>query len=60
MDKEKFIEILESIDIPVNEGIQNDKDKNKYPRIVFWDYVWEPYTASGIRSEEHTSELQSR
>lgn len=46
MDKEKFVEILKSIEIPTNEGIQNDKNTNKYPRIVYWDYAWEPMVAS--------------
>lgn len=54
MDKEKFIKILQSIEVPVNEGIQNDKDTNKYPRIVFWDYLWEPVTAS---NSEYTTNI---
>ena len=47
MNKEELIEILESLNIPINEGIQNDKDTNVYPRIVFWEYRWEPITGSG-------------
>ncbi len=47
MTKNKLIEILKSLNIPVNEGIQNDKDANIYPRIVFWDYLWDPILASG-------------
>ena len=47
MNKEELIEILESLNIPINEGIQNDKDTNGDPRIVFWEYGWEPITASG-------------
>lgn len=39
--------IFESLDIPFNEGIQNDKNKNAEARIVYWDYFWEPLIASG-------------
>lgn len=47
MEKEKLIEIFESLRIAFNEGIQNDKNANQYPRIVFWEYYWEPIPASG-------------
>ncbi len=47
MEKQELIKILQSINIPVSEGIQNDKDINKFPRIVFWEYYWEPMPASG-------------
>ena len=47
MNKEELIKILESLKIPINEGIQNDKDTNIYPRIVFWEYGWDPITGSG-------------
>lgn len=54
MIKQDLIEILKKLDIPVNEGIQNDTDTNKYPRIVFWEYVWEPLTSSG---EEYNTKV---
>lgn len=47
MNKEKFVEILNSLKIPVDEGIQKDKNNNADPRIVFWDFVWSPNIASG-------------
>lgn len=51
LKKEELIEILESLNIPVNEGIQNDKNSNAPERIVFWDYVWDPISASGKEYE---------
>lgn len=47
MNKEKLIEILNSLEIPVNEGIQNDQNKNVYPRVVFWEYDWDDMLGSG-------------
>lgn len=46
MDKEELLKILNSLNINYDEGIQNI-DSNIYPRLVFWDYVWEPLIASG-------------
>lgn len=46
MNKEQLEELLKELHIPFNEGIQNDKDTNVYPRIVFWEYVWDPNVAS--------------
>lgn len=46
MNKEELVELLKELDIPVNEGIQNDKNTNSYPRIVFWEYGWDPIVAS--------------
>jgi len=46
MNKKELKELLNELEIPVNEGIQNDKDINVYPRIVFWEYVWDPIIAS--------------
>lgn len=47
MEKQELIKVLQSIHVAVSEGIQNDKDVNKFPRIVFWEYYWEPMPASG-------------
>ncbi len=46
MNKDDLVNLLNELDIPVNEGIQNDRYTNIYPRIVFWDYVWDPIIAS--------------
>ncbi|WP_279000973.1 hypothetical protein [Thomasclavelia cocleata] len=46
MKKEKLIEILESLGIAVNEGESSVSNSSRYPRIVFWDYIWEDKIAS--------------
>lgn len=46
MQKTDFIELLEKLDIPFNEGIQNDLERDTYPRLVFWDYVWDDVDSS--------------
>ena len=46
MTKQEYIEILQSLEIPINEGIQNDKNTDVYPRVVFWDIAWEDIMAS--------------
>lgn len=46
LDKDVFLRIIESSGIPFNEGI-NDDAINSNPRIIFWDFVWEPISASG-------------
>lgn len=47
MNKNELEKILEGLNIPFNEGISNDKYQNTFPRIVYWDFLWEPFTASG-------------
>lgn len=47
LSKEDLVLIFKSLEIPYNEGIQLDKNKNAEARIVFWDYYWEPLVASG-------------
>ena len=46
MNKDTYINLLKSLQIPINEGIQNDNDKDVYPRIVFWEMAWDPITSS--------------
>lgn len=46
MKKEEYIALLKELNIPINEGIQNDKDTNVYPRIVFWEIAWDDVMAS--------------
>lgn len=46
MNKEELVKLLEKLGIPINEGIQNDKNTNSYPRIVFWEYGWDSIVAS--------------
>ncbi len=47
MTKEELVEMLESLGIPCAEGIQHMKDSQKLPRIVYFEYIWEPIGASG-------------
>lgn len=47
MTKEELDQLLKSLDIPVNEGIQNDINTNAPHRIVYWEFIWESITASG-------------
>lgn len=46
MNKKEFVELLKMIDIPLNEGESSAINSNRYPRIVFWDYIWEDKLAS--------------
>lgn len=46
MTKNELGELLDSLNIPIAEGIQNDKDTNAPVRICYWEYVWEPLMAS--------------
>ena len=47
MEKEKLIELFEKVGIPFSEGILSDDDTDNSEHIVFWDYIWEPISASG-------------
>lgn len=47
MTKAGLEEIFDSLEIKVNEGIQSDINTNLYPRLVYWEYVWNPQIASG-------------
>lgn len=44
--KTELIEILKSTGAPVNENIASQSNTNKFPRIVFWEFVWEEIDAS--------------
>ena len=46
MKKSDFIELLNILEIPVNEGESSVSNSSKYPRLVFWDYLWEDKIAS--------------
>ena len=48
MKKQELSDLLHSLQIPVNEGIASQENTNKYPRVVYWDYIWEDILASGI------------
>lgn len=47
MTKEELATLLDSLEIQVNEGILNDTNTNVYPRIVYWEFIWDSLNASG-------------
>lgn len=47
MIKTELENLLNSLGVPVNEGTPEDTQIEASARICFWDYVWEPLTASG-------------
>ena len=47
MNKETLENIFKKLNITYNEGIQNMESNDTLPRLVFFDYVWDPITASG-------------
>lgn len=47
LNKEEMKKLIESLGIPYAEGIQHMEDNNSNPRIVYFETVWEPITASG-------------
>lgn len=47
MTKTELIELLKGANVPVNEVIPEDSTVEESTRICFWEYVWEPLTASG-------------
>ena len=51
MRKSEFVNILKESCPTVNEGITSNKNENCYPRIVYWDYIWEDIMASGNEYE---------
>lgn len=47
MEREELIQLLDEIGVPVKEGIQYFDDNDTYPQLIFFDYRWDPITASG-------------
>jgi hypothetical protein len=52
MTKEELSKILHEACETVSEGVTPEKDVNTYPRIVYWDYVWDDTVASGKDYQE--------
>lgn len=47
MTKEELIELLDEMKIDVSEGEQDDIQKNNvFPRLIFFDYLWDFHEAS--------------
>ncbi len=46
MTKTELTKLLESLGVPVNEGVPSDDNVEAETRICFWEYLWEPLVAS--------------
>lgn len=47
MLKTELVETLKKIEVPIKEGTPSDDVMEEEIRVCFWDYYWEPQTASG-------------
>ncbi|MDE8053874.1 hypothetical protein PT072_08335 [Erysipelothrix rhusiopathiae] len=47
LSKEKLKELLDSLRICVNEGIQNDRNAKLFPRLVYFENEWSSVLSSG-------------
>lgn len=47
MRRDEMIAMLKECCDAVYEGITPTRSQNVYPRIVYWDFVWDANTASG-------------
>lgn len=54
MTKDDLVKLLKSLNVPVSEGEPEDNDIEEETRICFWEYVWEPLTAS---SKEYNTKV---
>ena len=52
MKKEELSSLLNSLNIPVGEGEHFLLSKGQYPKVAYWEYVWEDDMASGDDYEE--------
>ena len=47
MTQKELSEILHDIGCPVNEGVSSLKNEKVFPRIDYWEIMWEDAMASG-------------
>ena len=47
MTQKKLSEILHGTGCPVNEGVSSLRNTMKFPRIDYWEILWEDVMASG-------------
>lgn len=47
MTQQELSSFLHSCDCPANEGISSLKNEKKFPRIDYWEILWEDVMASG-------------
>lgn len=48
MTKKELVELLENLNVPLSEATPDDSDMEEEIRICYWDYVWDPISASGF------------
>lgn len=54
MNKKELLKLLKSLKVPISEGVPEDTNIEAETRICFWEYVWEPLTAS---SKEYNTKV---
>lgn len=52
MTKDELSSLLKRLNIPVGEGEHFLEAKGQYPKVAYWEYVWEDDMASGDDYEE--------
>ena len=52
MTKTELSDLLHRLDIPVGEGEHFLLSKGQYPKVAYWEYIWEDDMASGDDYEE--------
>lgn len=45
--KNDLVEIIKSLDIPFNEMISSEENTGLVPRLIYWEYLWDPQSSSG-------------
>ena len=51
MTKQELSKLLHNIGCPVNEGVSSIKNEKEFPRIDYWETVWDDVVASGEEYE---------
>lgn len=52
MNRTELVNLLKSLNIPINEGVTSQKNFGALPRIDFWEFVMEDVVASGVDYDE--------
>lgn len=52
MTKEELSSLLKRLNIPVGEGEHFLEAKGQYPKVAYWEYIWEDDMASGDDYDE--------
>lgn len=52
MTQKELSDVLHDTGCPVNEGVSNIKNEKTFPRIDYWEILWEDTMASGEDYEE--------